>query len=175
VGIRSRGNASAWFLNPEGLTALEKYERSNTSYGTLNSVVLREMTNMCVDCHHVFTGATYNDPDGNDIHSLHPSYESERGDPNHISDGALRGSTNPAHWEGGTGSGFTGTQRVPFVVDGASDFAAGLDVDAATNGILCVSCHKPHGSSSPFGLVWETSGAVERPGCDQCHLVEPVP
>lgn len=169
------GTPPLGLFNPNGLPGLQKYERANTSYGTLNSVALREVTNMCIDCHHVFTGESYNDANGDGIHSLHPSYDSERLDPNHITDGETRGSTFPAHWDAGVGSGFGTTPRVPFVVDGATDYASGLVVDANTNGVFCLSCHKAHGSDSPFGLVWEIDGDVERPGCDQCHAVPPLP
>jgi hypothetical protein len=167
------GTPPLGLFNPAGLSALSKYESANTAYGTLNSSSMREVTNLCLDCHHVFTGTAYNDPDGDNIHSRHPSYESERGDPNRITDGALRGSTNPAHWDGGMGSGFAGANRVPFVVNGASDYPAALMIDASSNGVFCLSCHKAHGSSSAFGLVWETNGSVGRRGCDQCHLMKP--
>ncbi len=169
------GTPPLGLFNPDPATGLSKYERSNTTYGTLNTVALREVTNICIDCHHVFTGESYNDPDFDDIHSLHPSYESERGDPNHITDGAVRGSTNPAHWEAGTGSGFTGTERTRFVVDGATDFASASVVDAATNGVFCLTCHKAHGSSSAFSIIWDVAGQIDRKGCDQCHAVPPLP
>lgn len=169
------GTPPLGLLNPDGVSGLPKYERTNTRYGTLNSVDLREVTNICIDCHHTLTGASYNDPDGDDIHSLHPSYESERFDPNHIADGAARGTTDPAHWEAGTGSGFEGTERVPFVVDGAADFTTASVVDAQINGVFCLSCHKGHGSSSAFSLVWSVDGQVERRGCDQCHAMKPLP
>lgn len=161
-------------FNPDGLAGMAKYERVNTRYGTLNSTALREVTNMCIDCHHVLSGPQYNDPDGDGIHSLHPSYDSERGDPNSVADGVPRGTTNPAHWEAGVGSGFIGAERIPFVVSGATDFVTASVVDANTDGFFCLSCHKAHGSDSAFGLVWEISGAIDRKGCDQCHLIQPV-
>jgi hypothetical protein len=162
-------------FNPDAVTGLPKYERANTRYGTDNTVNLREVTNMCLDCHHVFSGQTYTDPDGDGIHSKHPAYDSENFDVNHVADGATRGTTDPAHWEGGSGSGFDGTERVPFVVDGGVNFADASVVDANTNGVFCLSCHKVHGSSSPFGLVWDVNGEVGRKGCDQCHAMKPLP
>jgi hypothetical protein len=155
------------FTRP-GVTGVDKFERDNTSYGTLDSDLLREPTNMCLDCHHVFSGAWYNDPDGNGIHSLHPSYDSERGDPNTISQGVSKGTTSAAHWIGGTGSGFD-TARVPVVVRGAADFASATFVDPTTNGVFCLSCHKAHGSASAFGLIWQVQGDLSPRGCDQCH------
>ncbi len=154
-----------------GASGMAKYERANTRYGTDNSTALREVTNMCLDCHHVFSGGTYIDPDGDNIHSRHPTYDSERSSSNHIDQGASRGSTNPDHWEQGTGSGFEGTQRVPYVVDGATSFASADVIDASTNGVFCLSCHKGHGSDEAFSIVWPLSGAIGRTGCDQCHAI----
>lgn len=153
---------------------MERYERSRVSYGTLNSESLREVTNMCIDCHHVFSGTMYIDPDGDGIHSRHPSYDSERNSPNHIDQGEARGSTNPDHWEAGTGSGFDGTQRVKFVVDGASEYHEALPVDASTNGVFCLSCHSAHGSQEPFSLVWPVEEVINYVGCDQCHYLARV-
>ena len=133
-----------------------------------------EVTNICIDCHHTFTGSYTFPPGEDEIHWRHPSFCLERDAPNYIQDGALRGSTDPAHWEGGVGSGFGTEPRVPFVVDGALDFVQASVVDATTNGVLCVSCHKVHGSSSAFGMVWELTGPPARPGCDQCHAIEPI-
>lgn len=161
-------------LTREGATGMAAYERANVAYGTLNTTALREVTNMCIDCHHVFSGATYTDPDHDGIHSRHPTYDSERGQPNHIVQGEGRGSTNPAHWNAGTGSGFQ-VPRVPFVTDGAADFAAASLVSAETNGVFCLSCHKAHGSADAFGMVWALDGPPARPGCDQCHAVPPTP
>ncbi|MEW6741573.1 MAG: hypothetical protein AB1486_02345 [Planctomycetota bacterium] len=168
------GTPPLGLLNPSGLTGLPKYERDNTRYGTLNSTELREVTNICIDCHHVFTGGYYNDPNGDGIHSLHPAYDSERSDPNSIAQGEDRGTTDPEHWNLGTGSGFDGASRVPFVVSGAADFAAASVVDATTNGVFCLSCHKAHGSASAFGMVWRVSGDLDRVGCDQCHNRAPT-
>ena len=157
-----------------GASGMDKYEREHVSYGTLNSESLREVSNMCLDCHHVFSGETYTDPDGDDIHSRHPTYDSERDDPNHIDDGEARGSSDPAHWEDGTGSGFIGTDRVRFVVDGADEFPEGLTVDASTNGVFCLSCHKAHGSDEPFSITFPVDGRVNWVGCDQCHYIAQV-
>ncbi len=161
-------------FNPVGMSGLAKYERANVAYGTLDTADLREPTNMCLDCHHVFSGASYNDPDGNGIHSLHPSYDSEREDPNNIAQGAAAGTTDPAHWLAGTGSGFEGTERLRFVVSGATDFASASVVDPNTNGVFCLTCHKAHGSQSAFGLIWNVSGQIDRVGCDQCHNKAPI-
>jgi hypothetical protein len=162
-------------FNDPGATGLAKYEREYTSYGTDNSVNLREVSNMCLDCHHTFSGGTYIDPEGDGFHERHPAYDSERSSPNHVDQGETRGSTYPLHWEGGTGTGFDGTIRVPFLVDGATTYAAATIVDASTNGVFCLSCHKAHGSAYAFSLTWEMIDRIDRKGCDQCHAVVPVP
>ncbi len=159
-------------FNPAGMTGLTKYERANTGYGTANDITMREQTNMCIDCHHTFSGAYYTDNDGDGIHERHPSYDSERSHTNSIDQGSMRGTTNPAHWDGGVGQGFTGTLRVPFVTNGALDYASSTVVDAGTNGVFCLSCHKAHGSANAFGLVWTVNGGIDNLGCDQCHLGE---
>ncbi len=155
-----------------GATGLAKYERTNVSYGTDDAVTAREVTSICIDCHHAFSGQNYIDPDGNGIHQKHPAYDSERNSPNSIDQGLVRGTTNPTHWNDGTGQGFDGTQRVPFVTSGAADYTSAHAVDAAANGVFCLSCHKPHGSDNAFGLVWTLSGGTSNLGCDQCHLGE---
>lgn len=161
------------FVSPAA-TGLARYEAANVSYGTLNSSTLLEPTSICLDCHHVFSGSWNVDPDGNGIHNRHPAYNSEWGSTNTISQGGADGGSAPAHWEGGTGSGFS-VPRVRFVVSGATDHASGTVVDAETNGVLCLSCHRAHGSDQAFGLAWQLAGGYSAPGCDQCHLIAAVP
>lgn len=177
------GNGNArnllWASDPEGTPplglfvaeqalGLEAYERENVAYGTLDGPALLEASSLCTDCHHTFSGAGATDPDGDGIHSRHPSYDSERGQPNRIDQGQTRGSTSPGHWVMGIGSGFE-VPRVPFVTRGATDFASASAVSAQLNGVFCLTCHKAHGSGSAFGLVWAVEGGVGPPGCDQCH------
>ncbi|MCL5105236.1 MAG: hypothetical protein M1133_14145 [Armatimonadetes bacterium] len=157
-------------VNPS-VTGMAKYERANVSYGTLNSDTLREVSNMCLDCHHVFSGGSYIDPNGDGIHRRHPTYDSERMSPNSIRQGEALGTTDPSHWLGGTGSGFTDTPRVPFVVSGASDFSSATAVNADSNGVFCLSCHKAHGSSHAFSLTWSVDTGTSARGCDQCHNI----
>lgn len=150
-------------------TGLQRYEASNVAYGTDNTDNLREVTNMCVDCHHVFTGEYYTDPDGNGWHNRHPSYESERLSTNNIAQGAARGTTDPAHWATGAGVGFGATPRLRFVNDGAVNFTDAMVVDPAKNGVFCLSCHQAHGNSHSFALRWDPAAAIPGDGCDQCH------
>jgi hypothetical protein len=163
------GEPQFGLLQNPSATGMAKYERANVAYGTDNTENLREVTNMCIDCHHVFTGQSYNDPDNDGIHSLHPSYDSERGDPNNIAQGTARGSVDVPHWEGGTGAGFMFTPRLRFVNDGAIDFVSAHIVDATTNGVLCFSCHKAHGGDYAFGLLWNPQSGIYGEGCEQCH------
>jgi hypothetical protein len=158
-------------LNPDPAPAgMGKYERDNTRYGTLNSILLREPTTMCTDCHHKFSGEFYVDPNHDNIHTRHPSYDSERAGRTHISDGGTRGSTNPAHWTAGMGSGFD-VPRVRIVVDGATTYAAAGSTNPATAGVFCLSCHKAHGSDQAFGMAWTLDAPPDATGCDQCHFV----
>ncbi len=161
------------FVNP-GASGLARYEASNVSYGTLNTDQLREVTNMCLDCHHIFSGGTYIDPDGDGFHNRHPTYDSERGSINAISQGDGDGRTNSPHWLGGTGSGFMGTPRLRFVASGATDFASGTVVDADNDGVFCLSCHTAHGSDQAFAMTWTLQDGYGAPGCDQCHYVAQV-
>ncbi len=162
------------FVNP-GAGGMARYESDNVSFGTLDSDQLREVSSMCVDCHHVFSGDHYIDPDGTGIPNRHPTYDSERGSPNSIAQGGPSGTTAPDHWDAGGESGFWTTPRVRFVVSGASDYASGSVVDSRTNGVFCLSCHRAHGSDQAFAMVWELgSGGASAPGCDQCHDVAQV-
>ena len=158
------------FVDPDAL-GMRRYETASVSFGTLDDDQLREVSSLCVDCHHSFSGAAAIDPDGNGRCNRHPSYDSERGSPNCIGQGRQRGTTAPGHWEAGVGSGFDGTTRVRTVVRGATDYARGQAVDAQRDGVFCLSCHKAHGSSQPFGLVWPAERGLTAVGCDQCHDV----
>ena len=115
------------YVNP-GAGGMAKYEKANVGYGTDDGTTVREVTNMCIDCHHALSGNSYTDPNGNGIHSLHPSYESERSTYNNIAQGNATGTTDGAHWEAGTGAGFIGTPRLRYVTRGATDFTNSLTV-----------------------------------------------
>ncbi len=164
------GEPQLGLLESGASSGLSRYETSNVAYGTLNTDQLREVTTICIDCHHVFSGNSYIDPDGNGIHNLHPTYDSERSSLNNISQGGgSRGTTDPAHWTSGTGSGFAHTPRVRFVNNGAADFVSAQQVDPSVNGTFCLSCHKAHGSDNAFGLVWNPASGYFGEGCEQCH------
>ncbi|RMH01632.1 MAG: hypothetical protein D6702_11075 [Planctomycetota bacterium] len=156
------------FVNPAA-SGMARYEAANVGYGTLDNNTLREVTSICIDCHHTFSGSYYVDPNGNGIHERHPAYNSEYNSTNTIAQGAAKGSTDPAHWNAGTGAGFD-VPRVRFIVQGADTFAGTQVVDANTNGVFCLSCHYVHGSDNAFGLVWSNAQYGAGPSaCDQCH------
>lgn len=145
-------------------TGMAKYEASNVAYGTTDDDMLREVSNMCVDCHHNFSGsdAIGGGPTGG--HIRHPSYDSERMSINTLA----KTSSISQHWMNGTGSGFE-IDRVRFLTVGARDFTSASTVNSPSNGVFCLSCHKAHGSSHPFGMAWDTTGGTSIKGCGQCH------
>jgi hypothetical protein len=147
---------------------LDRYERRNVRYGTLGSDELREVSALCLDCHRDVAGSA--GPGAGDHHTKHPSYDSQSGNTNTIAQAAAHAGAAGGHWMGGNGSGFEGTDRVPFVVPGATDFAGASVVDPARNSVFCLSCHKAHGSGAAFGLTWTSAARGIGPrGCDQCH------
>ena len=156
------------FVNPAA-AGMQRYEASNVRYGTLNNSALLEPVSICIDCHHAFTGAWATDPDGDGIHGRHPTYNSEQGAVNSIAQGATRGTTAPAHWNGGAGPGFS-VPRLRWVVSGATDYASGSVVNANTNGVLCLTCHQAHGSDQAFGATWPIDAGYPGSGCSQCHM-----
>ena len=162
----------ALFTRP-GVTGLQKYERANTAHSYV-PLAATEITNMCIDCHHAFfddSSHTYTKPGGMTHFGRHANFNSEWGALDTISVGGVTGSTDPAHWDAGTGSGFDGAARVPFVATGATTFMQAAAVNATANAVFCLSCHKAHGGDQPFGLMW-VPGTTPRPkGCDQCHGV----
>lgn len=162
------------FTNPAAVN-LDRYEDANVAFGTMNSYTLREVSNICIDCHHVFSGEYYTDPTGTGNHVRHPAYDSERASTNNIAQGESKGTTVPAHWTAGVGSGFGTTPRVRPVTSNSGDWGSSHIVDATRNGVFCLSCHRAHGSDQPFGLVFTAAGGVNASGCDQCHLTANVP
>ncbi|HEY6006054.1 MAG TPA: hypothetical protein VIV57_24450 [Anaeromyxobacter sp.] len=88
--------------------------------------------------------------------------------------------TDPAHWAGGTGSGFgaatgdavEGVPRLRFQVAGATNLASSRVV-STSNQLMCGSCHLAHGGSFRKGLVWPYLDGGSPPdansGCQQCH------
>jgi len=163
------GEPQLGLFTNEGVSGLEKYQAANVGYGTTDDAFLREVSNICIDCHHIFSGENYIDQDGDGIHNRHPTYDSERGSPNYISQGDVDGTTDGIHWEDGSGAGFLSTARLRFVNAGATDFASSSTVDASVNGVFCLSCHKAHGSPNAFGLLWNPASGINGEGCDQCH------
>lgn len=156
------------FVRP-GSEGLDRYERRNVAYGTLDSPALREVSAICLGCHASVVGPAGQQRGAHGGFLRHPSYDSQADQANRISDGGLRGSTASAYWDLGIGTDFELVPRVPFVAAGAEDFVAASQVDAGRNGVFCLSCHSAHGTQNPFGLRWTQTGSEGVAGCNQCH------
>jgi hypothetical protein len=170
-------NLINWYQNPifykayidPSAAGLDRYKRSNVGYAEGITGYL------CSVCHGM--GTPYNTRATNlPAHfKRHPS--SRAGDVITM-DGSAEGAsyhTDPAHWSGGTGAGFDqGIGRVPFAVNTATTFAEATAV-AEDNEIICLSCHKAHGSTNSFGTLWNYGGGSSQPemaaGCQQCHNI----
>jgi hypothetical protein len=154
-------------------SGLVKYEQSNVRYGAPASgdETWREVTNMCIDCHHAFMddGSHYYTKGGNQHWIRHPGTNTEWGARSYIN--ASGANTDPVNWENGTGPEFD-IGRLPFVVSGAADFTSAGAV-AQNNEVFCLSCHKAHGHTTSFALLWnlgENATPFDKSaGCRQCH------
>jgi hypothetical protein len=164
------GVAALGLFDDPHAVGMARYESRAVTYGTLDGDDLREVSSVCLRCHADLSGAHGLLP-GGEGYGRHPCYDSAGGAVNDLAQGAARGITSPAHWAEGRGSGFAGTQRVRVVVRGATDFAGGQVVSGGRNGVFCLTCHKAHGSSQPFGLAWPAARGLTATGCDQCHAV----
>ncbi len=157
------------FANPDS-SSVAKYQRTNVRYGApaVGDNSWREVINMCQDCHHVFSGDGYTDPNSDGHWNRHPVTDTEKGARAYISAGANADSVN---WVSGSGPEFD-IGRLPFVVSGATDYAS-AGVVAGSNEVFCLTCHKAHGHTNSFGLLWnmgEPSTPLEKTaGCRQCH------
>lgn len=154
------------YLRP-GVTGLARYEEANVAYPAPAVGVgsWREVTNMCIDCHHAFFSSWYTNATSPFIR--HPGLNSEANAAYPIDRPGAN--TDPAFWVGGEGSFLV--PRLPFAVRGATDFATATTV-ASDNQVFCLTCHRAHGSQNPFGLRWDYSSAgspTGADGCFQCH------
>lgn len=158
-------------LTRPGVSGMQKYSEDNTAYiaPVGSDSTYREVTNICIDCHHSFFAPSYT---GNTTpYHRHPGTNTESGF--HAPINKTGGNTDPVNWmkgESGGGNGFN-VPRLPFIVAGDKDmgFAAATTV-ASNNEVFCLSCHKGHGSQYAFSLRWDGAGG---PGisqaCQQCH------
>jgi len=158
--IRARVNPSA--------TGVAVYERANVGYTapSATSSTWREVSNICLDCHHTFSGYSYTRQGGttDGVCVRHPNVDSERGASEPINKHGTP-HTDPAHWVNGSGTGFS-VGRVPFIVRDAADYSQATTV-AATNEVFCLSCHKGHGTNYKHSLRWNYP--TDNSGCQQCH------
>lgn len=146
---------------PSAAASIAAYKESNEGYKANTS-------KWCTECHD----------------SLKPHVGgSSRVENHHLLDVPINGGgypTDPAHWIGGTGSGFgtttgdgvEGVPRLRFQVSTAMDFPTSKTV-ATNNQVMCGSCHLAHGGKHKTGLVWpyqDSGGPVDKDsGCQQCH------
>jgi predicted CXXCH cytochrome family protein len=153
-------------------SGLQRYEAGNVRYPApaLAASAWREVTNVCIDCHHAFMDdsvARFTKPGGMAHFGRHPGTNSEWGAFRPIN--ASGANTSPDNWVSGS-VGFD-VPRLTFAVGGAGDFDAAGFV-APTNEVFCLTCHKAHGSEHPFALRWEygdASAGRHASGCLQCH------
>lgn len=188
INYRYRNLVSPWESDPDdtpkltafvkaGVSGLDVYEQNNIAYSTTGNGPIptglewREVTYICLDCHHVFSGYGYTRTDEACIR--HPNTDSVRGAQEPVS--VLSASTG-SHWENGVGIGFDTLDRLPFIVSGATDYTqAANDEPAAIAAaeVFCFTCHKAHGSSNASSLRWNyrdtDPGGASNIGCQQCH------
>jgi len=149
-----------------GDLGLSRYEADNVAYGApASGGAWREVTNMCIDCHHAFFSSYYTHATSPFIR--HPGINSESNAYAPIDRPGAN--TDPTYWLNGGGSFLV--PRVKFVVRGATDFAS-ASVVATDNQVFCLSCHLGHGSQNPFSLRWDYSNPgspTGADGCFQCH------
>lgn len=148
-----------------GSTGKARYEAANVAYPAPPAGdTWREITNMCIDCHHTFFAPWYTNSAS--PYHRHPGTNSESSAFYPIN--KTGANTDAANWVSG-GAGFT-TPRLPFTAPGATDFTSASTV-AANNEVFCLSCHKAHGSENPFSLRWDYGArtATGAAGCQQCH------
>jgi hypothetical protein len=146
---------------PSAQGSINAYKESNIGYKAKTS-------RWCTECH---------DNLRNHVGSA------TRTENHHLTDVPINGfgaMTDPAHWAGGTGTGFgavtndgvEGVPRLRFQSAGATDFPSSKVV-AAVNHVTCSSCHLAHGGKFKKGLVWPyleiPAGADANSGCQQCH------
>ena len=156
------------FVKPN-TTGLEVYEQENIGYPAPGTRISnwREVTGICLDCHHVFKNDGYT-RNSKGICVRHPSTDSERGVWEAINKHGPP-QVDLEHWRNGTGTGFT-MARVPFIVQGATYYAEATTIATQTgkitNEVFCLTCHKAHGSAYKSSLRWSQDSSL---GCQQCH------
>ena len=145
---------------------LARYEADNVAYGApAGGGAWREVTNMCIDCHHTFFSTYYTH--GTSPFIRHPGTNTEANGNFPIDRPGAN--TDPVFWLNGESSFLT--PRLKFIVAGATDFASASTV-AANNQVFCLTCHQAHGSQNPFALRWDYSNPgspTGADGCFQCH------
>ena len=124
---------------PGGSNPAQVYVQSNLFHKS-------GMAAWCNDCHGNFHGTTGNEEGTQSPWLRHPQSQEIA-----ASDGA-----DFTHWSG------TIADRVPVETPGDDTIPSADDV------VVCLSCHKAHGSSQPDGLIY-ADGTTKLSTCQQCH------
>jgi predicted CXXCH cytochrome family protein len=118
----------------------------STVYTPSNLVYKSGMSQWCGACHAVFFGKSADKEGIASPWLRHPSDRTISTDKH----------ADYQHWSGSV------TNRVPVQSPGDDTIPSGDDQ------VFCLSCHKAHGSSKPFGLIY-ADGATLPSTCQQCH------
>ncbi len=144
---------------------LDKYRRSSIGY------VKNFGDKLCGQCHDLGSADSTLSTSGRYLR--HPSSNEDM----LITIAAGDGHSDPQHWVSGEGSGFDvygiSVPRVPFAVGTADNYATATSV-SVDNEVFCLSCHKAHGSTHAFGMIWPygtRDALASSSGCNQCHNV----
>lgn len=120
------------------------------------------ISNLCSQCHGVFHGAANVVAGGEWVR--------------HPTDHIIPDSGEYASAFGGSGAGTPGTYNPEVPVGSATVTAIKSTVTVGTDMVVCVSCHRAHGSDQPDLLRWNygnmvanTTGAGAGTGCFRCH------
>ncbi len=151
-----------------------EYNGTNNIYGNDDN----SMSNYCAGCHYKFHGVNYVDTDGNVLADNHSPWFRH---PNHI---ALPNDPNKEYYyynnPGGTGPGdynpIAPVARDPNTLSGMT--GPTNIVTPGSDQVMCLSCHRPHGSPYPDMLRWDYLNACiagtsnANCGCFVCHTTK---
>ncbi len=138
------------------------YDTANVSFSIPNNIGA-----WCADCHDML--------DKNNTGSAPAHF---KGHPSDVAIGGIGTFTDIANWTSGSAQANTGfgadigdsTAGIPRLRYGSAN-GSNSSVGSSDT-VLCLSCHKAHGSKYKYGLVWPNhqAGADMLSGCQQCHF-----
>jgi hypothetical protein len=143
-------------------TSGSRYEQSNIKFMSNADPTNNAMSEFCASCHGSFHGGTVTDTDTGDGANFkrHPTEQALFG-----------GVGGGKHTTTALGDGLTAADsiRVQATWTGAAAFTSG------TARVMCLSCHKAHGNTRAFGLIYGNNtdeagtGTAPKALCDTCH------